>query len=156
MDSFQDWICLGILCCDWTMCNPIILFYHPNYFFGKFGARSRIISLGHGYLDNQVCAILFAITSTDLVLIAVISNQPVAVLIMVMHATSLFGCLVVWRNTDQWDQCRVFSTVWLQLLWLLSVRIWLFFFWLIDTCDKWSIFFNCRRQSVPNKMLANG
>ena len=57
---------------------------------------SRIILLGHKYLDNHVYSILFAITSVDLVLIAVISNQPVAGLIMVNACNVsvwLFDCL---------------------------------------------------------------
>ena len=58
--------------------------------------RSRIILLGHGYLDNHVCSILFAITSADLVLIVVMSNQLVAGSIMINAckvSVWLFGCL---------------------------------------------------------------
>ena len=57
---------------------------------------SRIILLGHGYLDNHVHSILFAMTLADLVLITVMWNQPVAGSIMVKACNVSFwllGCL---------------------------------------------------------------
>ena len=68
---------LGIPHCDWTDCDPVI-------FELLLSSISRIILLGHGHLNNSVCSILLAITWNDLVLIVVISNEPVAGSIMVL------------------------------------------------------------------------
>ena len=57
---------------------------------------SRIIFVGHRYLDSHVCSCLFAMTSEYLVLIDVMFNHPVAGLIIVNANNCcvwLFSCL---------------------------------------------------------------
>ena len=66
----------------WCACSIIEL---ACGFFNQKNSEpwSRMTCVGHGYLVSQVCFNLIAIMSTLLVLIDVMSNQPVPMLIIV-------------------------------------------------------------------------